>query len=367
MSRKRKQPEQLKYTGFSKPESNFFKMPNDWPNITAKITSLAELKVVEYVLRHTWGYQEYDISKRITNDEFMKGRKNKNGERIDNGTGLSKSSVIDGLRRAVSHGLLIEEINDRDKARIKKYYKLNMKSPKGENNSGVEKLYPGVKKIYPSSKENIPRTEKETIERNNKKDVVVKLSDFGISDERIQEIISNYQTSYITKKLEILEWKLGGKTPGRPIKDPAAWLIKAIENDYKPPEGFKPLAELKKGKEEERLMQEEMETERQAERDREKEQRAKVIDAYQIPDEILGVWRRVLEGINSAGNYQELLIRLENSIMRSIENDVATILVEDSDDQQWLEDRAKSILRNELTGYLGNSVKVRFEVIGSDE
>ena len=94
------------FEGFSKPEANFFRLPNEWTDITAQVTSLAEMKLVEYVLRHTWGYSEYDIVKKITTDEFMHGRKGKDGNRIDHGTGLSNKSVIEGLHKAVEHGLL---------------------------------------------------------------------------------------------------------------------------------------------------------------------------------------------------------------------------------------------------------------------
>src|SRR6266516_1061595 len=116
------------FKGFSKPEANFFRLPNEWTDITARITSLAEMKLVEYVLKHTWGYSEFDMVKKITTDEFMYGRKRKSGERIDNGTGLSKPSIIQGLTSAVTHGLLEEETDDSDKARIKKYYKLKMRN-----------------------------------------------------------------------------------------------------------------------------------------------------------------------------------------------------------------------------------------------
>src|SRR6185436_19558094 len=105
----------LPFPGFGLPEQNWFKLPNDWTDITAGITSLAELKVVEYVLKHTWGYQEYGLTKLITIDEFMSGRKKRDGSRIDRGTGLSNRSVIDGLRRAVEEGYLIEEVDDSDK------------------------------------------------------------------------------------------------------------------------------------------------------------------------------------------------------------------------------------------------------------
>src|SRR6266513_1592535 len=142
------------FAGFSKPEANFFRLPNEWTDITAKITSLAEMKLVEYVLKHTWGYSEFNMVKKITTDEFMHGRKRKDGERIDNGTGLSKPSVIAGLKSAVKHGLLEEETDDSDKARIKKYYKLKMRNSieddEPENvyaQSDVKNVYTGVKKF----------------------------------------------------------------------------------------------------------------------------------------------------------------------------------------------------------------------------
>ena len=116
-----------KFEGFTPPVSNYFRMPNEWINISAEITNLAELKVVQYVLRHTWGFQEYDGKpKPITIDEFMYGRKRNDGTRIDNGTGLSNWGVNDGIAKASKHGYILCEIDDRDKARVKKYYKVNI-------------------------------------------------------------------------------------------------------------------------------------------------------------------------------------------------------------------------------------------------
>jgi len=171
------------FAGFSKPEANFFRLPNEWTDITAHVTSLAEMKLVEYVLKHTWGYSEFDIVKKITTDEFMYGRKKKSGERIDIGTGLSKPSVIAGLKSAVAHGLLEEETDDSDKARIKKYYKLKMKTPIAEDkpekeapHAEVNNLYIGVKNFNSRGKQSLHRSEKDTQERyinvrkQNKKD-----------------------------------------------------------------------------------------------------------------------------------------------------------------------------------------------------
>jgi len=160
------------FEGFNKPEANFFRLPNEWTNITAQVTSLAELKLVEYVLKHTWGYSEFDMVKKITTDEFMHGRKTKSGQRIDIGTGLSKPSVIAGLKSAVKHGLLEEEIDDSDKARIKKFYKLKMKHPTKEEDpvekephADVKKVYIGEKNFNIGGKTSLPRSEKNTLER----------------------------------------------------------------------------------------------------------------------------------------------------------------------------------------------------------
>lgn len=112
------------FQGFRKPKANYFSLPNEWTDIMPEINSLAELKIILYVLRHTWGF--HDPRKKITVDEFMNGRRRIDRTRMDKGTGLSKRSVRLGLEKAIEHGFLIEEINDSDKGRIKKRYHLNL-------------------------------------------------------------------------------------------------------------------------------------------------------------------------------------------------------------------------------------------------
>lgn len=161
-----KKPADLpKFPGFGIPEQNWFKLPNEWTNITAGMKSLAELKVVEYVLRHTWGFHEYGIAKRISINEFMRGRRRADGSRLDQGTGLSNRSVIDGLRKAVSDGYLVEEIDDSDRGRIKKSYRLRMR-PGNELQPGVKILHRGMNNLHSRGEESSHRTEKETSERN---------------------------------------------------------------------------------------------------------------------------------------------------------------------------------------------------------
>ncbi len=138
------------FEGFIPPTRNYFPMPNMWIDICAQIDNLAELKVIQYVLRHTWGYQEYDgTPKAITTDEFMHGRKRKAEQsRMDKGTGLSNRSVIDGLRRAVDHGYLTCTVNDEDKARISKAYALKMAPVQPD----VQNAHTDVKHLHAESR-----------------------------------------------------------------------------------------------------------------------------------------------------------------------------------------------------------------------
>lgn len=117
------------FEGFRKPEKpnkNFYHVPNEWTDITAEITNLAELKVIEYIMRHTWGFKEYGKFKKITTDEFMHGRKLGDGvTRMDKGTRLSNRSVIDGLRAAIEHGYVVCQTDKRGN----KLYALKMQEP----------------------------------------------------------------------------------------------------------------------------------------------------------------------------------------------------------------------------------------------
>lgn len=166
---------EFSFGGFVPPVSNYFRMPNEWINICAEIKSLSELKVVQYVLRHTWGFQEYDgTAKKITTDEFMHGRKDRHGNRIDNGTGLSDRGVKDGVSLAIEHGYLVCEVDDHDKARIKKFYGLKMFSEVPDRKNAPipdRKNAPIGRKNAPIDKEESShRSEKETKEINLKKE-----------------------------------------------------------------------------------------------------------------------------------------------------------------------------------------------------
>lgn len=184
------------FSGFSIPKQNYSKLPHALIDHLPDFETVGELKVVLYVLRHTWGYSEYGIAKRITTDEFMHGRKRNNGriddsvnDRIDGGCGLSKDSVIDGLRRAVEHGFLIVEEDASDAARIKKSYALNILAEDQNqvstfSTSGQEVTTPAIGNPDIRVRKSRHRTEKET---NIKKDTPKKPSPSSLFCEAMRK------------------------------------------------------------------------------------------------------------------------------------------------------------------------------------
>lgn len=130
------------FPGFYDPRlyNGWTKMPHELiDEALCKIDSITELKIILYILRNTWGYKEkkkneegedegkeYDIYKKITTDEFMHGRKRVDGSRIDNGTGLSDWGVKDGIAKALKHGYIEVDVDNSDKGRIKKKYRIKI-------------------------------------------------------------------------------------------------------------------------------------------------------------------------------------------------------------------------------------------------
>ena len=182
----------MTFEGFVPPTKNYFPVPNNWIDICAHIRDISELKVIQYVIRHTWGFHEFGICKTISVDEFMHGRRRQDQTRMDEGTGLSEQSVRNGLHKAIKDGYLICEVDPKDAGRIKKSYALRMQANTGQVQTldppqtldpltGTN-FRPQGTNSYTSDSQTldlrvpkfVPRTEKDTIEKHFKKDTIEK-------------------------------------------------------------------------------------------------------------------------------------------------------------------------------------------------
>jgi hypothetical protein len=100
----------MTFSGFARPTTT------DTPDelfdlIMPRIDNLAELKCVMYVIRHTFGYNKW--MDRIALLQFEHGlvtEKRGQQRQVDAGAGLSRQSVVNGLRAAVKDGYLRKQV-----------------------------------------------------------------------------------------------------------------------------------------------------------------------------------------------------------------------------------------------------------------
>jgi predicted transcriptional regulator len=116
------------FGGLVKPDTQFTRIPH-YIIENLHVMSGSEVKVLFYLLRHTWGFSEFsdrDI-KPLSIDEFMHGRKRSDGSRMDQGLQLSKPSILKAIDGLMEKGLLVRYIDNSDLARIKIHYRPRLK------------------------------------------------------------------------------------------------------------------------------------------------------------------------------------------------------------------------------------------------
>lgn len=137
------------FQGFEGPKENWTRIPNVLIELLPTITTLAELKILIYTLRHTWGFMEYEAAQQLTIDEYMKGRKLSSGDRYDPGTGMSKPSIVNGLSEAEKHGFI--QILEEGKNR---FYRIHLSPKIGKESLPIRTG--SVKKFYRDGKDSLP-------------------------------------------------------------------------------------------------------------------------------------------------------------------------------------------------------------------
>lgn len=85
---------------------NSFQMPNFYCDEVMHLLNGAELKVLIYAARRTFGFQS--ASARISLTQFCEGKKGKDKVALDHGTGLARGTVKTVLKLFLETGLLIQ-------------------------------------------------------------------------------------------------------------------------------------------------------------------------------------------------------------------------------------------------------------------
>lgn len=95
------------FQGFSRP--TYTTVPDELFDILLPTLSDAELRVLLYIVRRTFGFKR--DSDTISLSQMVSGITTREGERLDSGVGLSKSSVARGLKSLREKGIILATRN----------------------------------------------------------------------------------------------------------------------------------------------------------------------------------------------------------------------------------------------------------------
>lgn len=118
----------LNFLGFSEPKENYYRLPNNWFDFWISFRAevgdrfAVPLKVLEYVLLHTWGQNKFDGCVRLSANEIHSGRKVNKNMRRDSGVGVSENAVRKAAGALAKMGALIVTQNTKDQARKMRTY-----------------------------------------------------------------------------------------------------------------------------------------------------------------------------------------------------------------------------------------------------
>ena len=249
------------FGGFSSP--NTTPIPDEFFDVLAPRLKEAELRVLLYIMRRTFGFKKTSDS--ISLRQMTEGVRTADGRILDEGTGLSKKAVIQAIRSLVRRKIIIATPRQSpEKGTETTTYRLNIIQPPEITTPGCTKVTGGG---YPSTPGGVTLgNPQETVKQQTvKQDVVVRgrascearpahtdgpdqerqegraqesehlvqeLRKRGVSAGRAKQLVGRHPAEHIEAKMRLLDRLLaeGSDLVGR---NPPGFLVRAIEEDYR--------------------------------------------------------------------------------------------------------------------------------------
>ncbi len=340
----------------------------------------AELKVLMYIIRRTFGFKKQ--SDDISLAQLVNGIKTKDGRVLDRGTGLGKSSVARAL-----NNLEMKRIIVRSRRRCERNgdqattYSLNILPPVSQNETGgCPKIGQGVSHQRDTQQTVRQQTVKQQQQMSNQDDssttgkgqnIAAALVDRGIEKNVAQQLVQQYSKQRIENNLDWFEWKQ--KNEPHSIKtNPAGLLRRAIERDYavEDHKGFQTrqqkaaatLAKKQRLQAQERLNYARKQEEEASLRQREKERvkrLEKLREQYHSGERENKLWTQAMKTLKAQVPGLSFKAYLASSNLLAVKEGKALIAVSNRFVKAQLEDR----LSEDIEQALGQQLKDQVETI----
>jgi len=144
-------------------------------------------------------------------------------------------------------------------------------------------------------------------------------------------------------------------------KNPAGYLRRAIEEDYKPPKGFKTKAESEAEARELEKAQDRAERARKAHREK-TDRRRQALKKYGTSERVISLWREAQQSLQARLTKATYETYLKGATLLSFDDSVAVLGVPNQFAQEWIEGRLAKIITRVLEDIFKEPLDLRVEV-----
>ena len=391
------------FSGFHFP--NYTPVPDQVFDELLTVLTGAELKVLLYICRRTFGFKKE--SDNISLSQMLFGLVKHDGTRLDAGTGLSKPTLLKALRDLQDKGIIegtrrssdehgdeatnyrlrfadgvtppaVPSRQHRAGGRSKNFTTGGKESLPGGRSTNLsssvgKKVTPQETVVQETAKQ---KTEDTTVDRTVNQDVVVALQGQGISGRVATSLTAQYGRERVMEKMAFLAY-LQVSEPEK-LQNPRGWLRSAIEEDYAAPDGYRSVEEIaaeaaalrQAEAERQRLMQEQQ---LQAEAAQERQRQAEAArlthwqTTYGTSQQEIALWTQIVDEFRlstPAASFKKYVI---DTVLLSLRDGQALIGLSHPLAREWLETHFLKKIERTLASYLGGrKVTVAFVDLAAD-
>ena len=357
---------QSKFKGFRSP--NYTMVPDELFDELLAVLSGAEIKVLLYIMRRTFGFKKG--SDRISKAQLERGIQRNDGTVLDRGTGLSRRAIRLAIDSLIERNILLKQSYESpERGHEAAEYALNIIRSTSDT-PWVQSTPPLGTKVPKPMGTKVP-PQQTVLQEKDKQHVVVvdALRKFGVSASVATMLAGKYPEGIIFQKLELVQWLLETKSP-LVTKNPAGYLRRAIEEDYAPPRGYKTQAQRGTEEEgqrqvvlasqEERLRSEvELAQAKEHAQQRLREQYPpQRIDGTDLTTE--GAWDLVLDRLKNQMTKANFETWIKETSLIHLDGSMARVAAASKFQIEWLVSRFDPWIRRELSSVIARPVSCEY-------
>lgn len=339
------------FEGFSTPNGTI--VPDDVFDVLAPRLKEAELRVLLYIVRRTFGFKKQ--SDAISLKQLTDGITARDGRILDHGTGLSRKGVVAGIKGLLAKGVInIHRRQDEHGENQVNVYTLRFRE--GVVTGGNYHSYPAapppvttgtpqesvlqdsVKQQHGGGsrggpgRRGAPSAERRVVVSEVKDpaygrpDLYEQMKDLGVHHHQAGKLLREHDHLQIEQVMDYLSHRLQqGWTPQESVP---AWLVAAIKNKYELP--LQSDSSIRRAEQESRQAQQQLLTEEVAQRERERSseelrrQRAAKLATLGIEQKVDEVWQETQALLREREHWS---VAMAMSYLKNIENGMAILLV----------------------------------------